>query len=154
MFTFFWTPKTSINKSRSHSQINKHPVTGNFVSILLLPWSSRVVRGDKMASQGASGPPKWPPKVLPRCQNGLSRCSRDAKMESQNAKKKAPRSPNYIWGEKKHDMLKWMLGCSRGVDMVFRNTEIEDSSKIKRGTKAPKGNPTKQKGAGARGRSP
>ena len=33
--------------------------------------------------------------------------------------------------QEKHDMLKWMLGCFRGVKMVFRNAVIENSSKIK-----------------------
>ena len=45
-------------------------MTGSFVSLLLLPWSSRVV---------------------PRCQNGLPRCSRDAKMAPRMSKRMAPR---------------------------------------------------------------
>ena len=49
----------------------------NFVSILLLPWSSRVV---------------------PKCPNGLSRCSRDAKMATQGA----PEVP------------KWLPECQKG----------------------------------------
>ena len=33
--------------------------------------------------------------------------------------------------KRKHDMLKWMLGCSRGVKTVSQKAEIEDLSKIK-----------------------
>ena len=58
-------------------------------------------RGAKMASQDAPEVPKWLPKVLPKYQNRFPRCSRDAKMESQNTKKKAPSSPNGNWTEKK-----------------------------------------------------
>ena len=45
--------------------------------------------------------------------------------------KRRHRAFQMAFEEKKHDMLKWMLGCSRGVKMVSRNAEIEDSSKIK-----------------------
>ena len=58
-------------------------------------------RGVKMASQGAPEVPKLLPKVLPKCQNRFLSCSRDAKMESQNAKKKPPSCPNSNWTEKK-----------------------------------------------------
>ena len=85
----FWTPKTDINRSRNHSKIDKNPVICNFVSILLLPWSSRVVprceNGLPMCSRDA----KMVPMVVPRCKNGFPRCSRGAKMGSRNVKKKA-----------------------------------------------------------------
>ena len=126
-----------------NSKIDKNSVPGNFVSILLLPWSSRMV------------PRCQTGLVLPRHQNDYPRRSRGAKMVSQGAPgmqkwnpkmpKRAPSSPKGICGEKKHDMLKWMLGCSRGVEMVFRNAEIEDARKIKRGTKAPKWQSRKNK---------
>ena len=37
-----------------------------------------------------------------------------------------------------NDMLRWMLGCSRHVQMIFRNAEIEDSKKWKQCTKPDK----------------
>ena len=48
--------KTVRNRSRTHSKIDKNPVICNFVSILLLPWSSRVA-------------PRCqdPPRMRPRC---------------------------------------------------------------------------------------
>ena len=69
----------NIDRSRNHSKIDQNPVTGNFVSILLLPWSSRVV---------------------PRCQNGLPRCARRAKVP-QNIKMETPNPPNGNWRSQK-----------------------------------------------------
>ena len=48
-------------------------------------------------------------------------------MESRNVKKKA--APQMASEEKRKNMimLKWMLGCSRCVKMVFRNAEIKDA---------------------------
>ena len=90
---------------------------------------------------GCSEMPKWPPKVLPRRRNSDPRCSRGAKMVPRGApgvQKWGPemstrrhRALQMASEEKKQDMLKWMLGCSRSVKMVFRNAVIEDSSKIK-----------------------
>ena len=68
ILTYFEPLKLIQNKPRHHSQINKNPVICNLVSILLLPWSSRVVR---------------------RCQNG-SGCSRGAKMIPRNFKMETP----------------------------------------------------------------
>ena len=64
-------PEADRNTSRNHSEIDQHPVICNFVSILLLPWSSRVV---------------------PKCKNGPPRCSRDAKMTPQGA----PEMPKWL----------------------------------------------------------
>ena len=70
-------PKNVINKSRYHSKINQHIVICSFVSILLLPWSSRVV----------PEVPKWRPKVLRKCQNGPQSSSRVAKMAPRISKR-------------------------------------------------------------------
>ena len=88
----------------------------------------RYSRGAKIATQGASETPKW---VLPSCQNGFPRCSRGAKIESRNVKTKAPSSPSGICREKKHGMLTWMLGCSRGAKMVAKIIS-RDASERKR----------------------
>ena len=39
--------------------------------------------------------------------------------------------------KKKHDMLKWMLGRFRGVKMVFRKAEVEDSMIQKKWIRSP-----------------
>ena len=81
----FWTRKTDINRATNHSKIDQNPVIRNFVSILLLSWSSRVV---------------------PRCQNGLPRCSRTSVMASQDA----PEVPT--------SLSKVLLGCQNGSQDV------------------------------------
>ena len=52
-----------------------------------------------MVPQGAPGLPKWNPKMLKRRHRAFQMTSEE---------------------KKKHDMLKWMLGCSRGVKMVAK----------------------------------
>ena len=131
-FYAFWTLETDISRSRNHSRIDENPVICHIASILLLPWSSRVAprcencvpmcsRDAKMASQGAPEVPKWFPNVLPGCKNRVPKCQK----EGTELSKWHPRQ------KIKHGMLKWMLGCSGGVKIVFRNAEIKDSSKIK-----------------------
>ena len=66
--------------SRNHSNIDENPVICNFVSSLLLPWSSRVV---------------------PKCQIGPPRCSRDAKMAPQGAPEVPKRLPECQKGRTK-----------------------------------------------------
>ena len=48
----------------------------------------RVRPAAPMVLQGSPEVPKWPPKVLPRCQNGSPRCSRDEKMAPRMSKRK------------------------------------------------------------------
>ena len=80
-----------------------------------------------MASQGASETPKWLPKVLPRCQNDPQGAPRVKKQVPKTSKKmhRAPQVPSEE--KKKHDMLRWMLGCSRGVKMVAKITSHDAS---------------------------
>ena len=78
-FNAFWTPKTDRNRSRNHSKIDLNPVTGNFLSILLLPWSSR---------------------VGPRCQNCIPRCFRATKITTQGAHEVLKRFPKGLLGAK------------------------------------------------------
>ena len=132
IFKAFWNPKKNINKSRNHFKIKK----------ILLFATSR-------PSCWSHGPPGWSrgAKMV-----SFPRCSRDAKMASQDAPEvpkllpeELPRCENGVpkcqkegtefpkWHprrKKQHDMLKWMLGCFWSVQMVSR-TEIEYSSKIK-----------------------
>ena len=46
----FWTLKLTQNRSRNHSKFDKKSVIWHLASILLLPWSSRVVPNPKIAS--------------------------------------------------------------------------------------------------------
>ena len=69
-----WTQKANTHKSRNHPKIKENPANYHLESILLLPWS---------------------PRVVPRCQHGPSPgCSPVVKMVSQNVKMEAPSPPN------------------------------------------------------------
>ena len=119
-FCNHFNAKTTISKSqtskiRIRNRLKKWPETKK---CKLLDFKKLIYTGPKIIPKSM--------KILLRttscpscCSHGPPRCSRGAKMGCQNAKKKAP---SFINGnprsKKKHDMLKWLLGCSRGVKMV------------------------------------